>query len=963
MKKNKLIYTLFSLSLLVTGCTPTNNSNSSSSSSNSSIIEIISGVEIVGPTSVNVGKTITLVADVIGSENDEVTWNSSNNSIATINQNGMLKGISEGNVEITATSIKDPSKSQSITIKVILLKSTEIELLIEESNNVTYDEYLDKYTVAIGQSFYINTLFGPENTKSPDVHYTIIYPDGSEYNSMVTLEYIENTNRAKVTSFVALEGVIIKANGTFNDLTGNDLYDSIILDIVDNNLNSYNSILNTVKSFKEKEQSSLISSSITRTKITTQDNKTIKKVEDIEHNSYINASYTNKNIKTYYNETLNNEESHHYYQGVSNVNNVQGYYAFEYDKSNNKIIELFDKVIENNSQIKENTFQNYIDKSSLLFDKYNSVTYGYSELLTNILSSSSYLYEGDLTSFGNSYIYAYANYEINIDSFKITSTYENENSNLHYSLSLEVNYSNNMLESYKFSEDALIKDLNNNDISINYVEEANNFVYSNKLNDTIDNNNNYLDLNQYLVTDFEIIEFNEKDTNGKYDYSNSNKYGANIVSNSQELTKYTISYDKALVLKMNALTPNTADVNFDTFKCSSSNTNQIPNSESIHDGIFVINAKKDPVTAKYSEGIATFTFTSSLGIEKKIIVEFVKTVLKKVTLSYGDETPTFNESSNRYVFNSIFEGEYSSYFYINTTPDESKYEFDINIIEGNKNGIELFQYEDNNKFGYPGFSFAIHGITTGTYAFEVYVVGYEAIKDSKTYEITVDETYSSEFIAQSIIGKTYSNKASISTYSFIFENETTLKYIQNDYDTTLEKTFIYRIEDGHIIIDEIQSFDAGMYYSRINKGDIYFTKDFKTLRFNLEIYDADRLAGVSAFSYHEFKYTPEKVTIDNLINYINGKTLNDSEGIISVTFDNGKGTFYFYNYSKELLAIFEFDYKYDNNAFVVYNSTSNTNNYSLIDNKCEFDEYNQRLVFRINNNIYGVDDRYYVNLY
>ena len=103
--------------------------------------------------------------------------------------------------------------------------------------------------------------------------------------------------------------------------------------------------------------------------------------------------------------------------------------------------------------------------------------------LLNILNSSSYLYEGDLSSFGNSYIYARANYEIKTNSFKITSTYEDENSNLHYSLSLEVNYSNDLIESYRFTEDVLIKGLEKNDISINFIEEANDFVYSNKLNE------------------------------------------------------------------------------------------------------------------------------------------------------------------------------------------------------------------------------------------------------------------------------------------------------------------------------------------------------------------------------------------------------------------------------------------------------------------------------------------------
>ena len=72
----------------------------------------------------------------------------------------------------------------------------------------------------------------------------------------------------------------------------------------------------------------------------------------------------------------------------------------------------------------------------------------------------------------------------------------------------------------------------------------------------------------------------------------ADKYGANK-TNENGLVKYSTTYDKTIILKAEAITPNTANINIDHINATSSNTEQIPNVTSVGDGIFAINAKKD----------------------------------------------------------------------------------------------------------------------------------------------------------------------------------------------------------------------------------------------------------------------------------------------------------------------------------------------------------------------------------
>lgn len=72
-------------------------------------------------TTVNVNGNLTLTGTVTmsdGSKNANVSWASSNTAMATVDQNGVVTGISAGPVTITATSIQDNSRSGSINLQV-----------------------------------------------------------------------------------------------------------------------------------------------------------------------------------------------------------------------------------------------------------------------------------------------------------------------------------------------------------------------------------------------------------------------------------------------------------------------------------------------------------------------------------------------------------------------------------------------------------------------------------------------------------------------------------------------------------------------------------------------------------------------------------------------------------------------------------------------------------------------------
>ena len=94
-------------------------------------------------TEVEIGSTISLTATVNPSEaSQEVTWSTSDETIATVSPSGSVRGIAEGKVTITATSDVDATISDSVEITVI---TPTIDPSEDFANMdfATHDEYVN----------------------------------------------------------------------------------------------------------------------------------------------------------------------------------------------------------------------------------------------------------------------------------------------------------------------------------------------------------------------------------------------------------------------------------------------------------------------------------------------------------------------------------------------------------------------------------------------------------------------------------------------------------------------------------------------------------------------------------------------------------------------------------------------------------------------------------------------------
>ena len=78
----------------------------------------IQNITISGPTKVDVGKTIKFTANISpkNATNKNVTWSSSNKSVATVDASGTVKGLKEGLTVISATTENGKTAAMKITV-------------------------------------------------------------------------------------------------------------------------------------------------------------------------------------------------------------------------------------------------------------------------------------------------------------------------------------------------------------------------------------------------------------------------------------------------------------------------------------------------------------------------------------------------------------------------------------------------------------------------------------------------------------------------------------------------------------------------------------------------------------------------------------------------------------------------------------------------------------------------------
>ncbi|MCQ2797943.1 MAG: Ig-like domain-containing protein [Bacilli bacterium] len=92
-------------------------------------------VEVYGTNSIFVGKESQFSAYVTNADDPTVIWDSSDTSVATVTNDGLVTGVSDGQATILVTSVEDDTKSASITFKVItglVLEATEFEVMAKD---------------------------------------------------------------------------------------------------------------------------------------------------------------------------------------------------------------------------------------------------------------------------------------------------------------------------------------------------------------------------------------------------------------------------------------------------------------------------------------------------------------------------------------------------------------------------------------------------------------------------------------------------------------------------------------------------------------------------------------------------------------------------------------------------------------------------------------------------------------
>ena len=126
MKSNKklllLVTSLFSLSVL-TGCFNRNKSSSNDDGDDSAQVEpkVLSLKLYAGDDLIVKGKTLALAAvvETQGSASKLATFASSDPSVATVDDSGVVTGVKVGEVTITATAKDDASKKDSLKLNVV----------------------------------------------------------------------------------------------------------------------------------------------------------------------------------------------------------------------------------------------------------------------------------------------------------------------------------------------------------------------------------------------------------------------------------------------------------------------------------------------------------------------------------------------------------------------------------------------------------------------------------------------------------------------------------------------------------------------------------------------------------------------------------------------------------------------------------------------------------------------------
>ncbi len=878
MKKSFKIASFAILAVLLTSCggegstilSSSGTTTSETSDSTSSAIAP-SSVYIAGSSSVRVGASIQLEAALDNGESDTFTWSVSDSSIASVDSNGTVTGISEGTVTVYATSSSYPSLAGEKTISVIADQATAVTMSVEgyapDSSGI--------YNIPIGETFRIVLTLNDANARTPDS-----YAFSSSTSSSSTPSYLTLTNNgdgtADAVAYSTDTGVTIKGTATYS-ASSTSLSDAALFNFYDDNASDYNSFRNYVSSFSSIEKSSLVSSTITRT---------IEEDGSISTEKAINTIYSDAT----YTEVDDDGETTNYYSGYYRLTNSTRYYSFSYD-DDMSVNTLYD-----NEAVTDT------DNAGTGVDYHSGPSYyGIANVINSYLCGSSSL-SGSFLPLGNSNIYASATFSEEEDAWNVYSSYTDADTANTYNISLVVNKDATYgIKGYTFTET-----VSSSSSTSTYTETASDFVFSSSKSNNTSSDDKYIDIASYYMTAYHLEDVTGNDSYAYY--QDESKYGADEVTtedyNGETISHYTLTNNKSLAIAVVPDAPSTASTQIDSITVSTAAVEEGKTSITaptiLGNGIGLLNApQNDSGVTQTSDTYVTYQ--SINGITHTIRVTFIDSVSSYLTVDHVSNND----------FGTIFKGELSDYCLINTDDDSLEYTYKLVIDEGEENGISLYQWAEANTEGMPGYSYSIQGNIVGTYKFHFATNEDESIV-SEQFTITVEAPYTAEYLSENIVGRTYVMKwqGSSYTWSAYFESSTNIVFTEKISYSSVELTqnIAYHFEEGAIVVDENVAFSgerqsedsssssiSGFYFGSLQAGNILFSRDLKTLTFYLAI------SGESNYAKYDFTLDESEEKSD-FYNYIDGKTYTSSTTVfisgygqvsISVAFNNGVATMTF----------------------------------------------------------------------
>ena len=898
MKKKFLALTLLSGAMLVgtclTGC-------GEETPNPDPVVDKVTGVAIAGPLSVRLGGTITLTADCLGSKDDRVTWESLNTSVATIDSNGVVRGVSLGTATIKATSVKDPSFSSEWEIKVTGETSNSIKLIIEESDDIRIDEN-GVYQIPGGKTFRVNYELGNSNATKPDsIAYTFSYSDGSQATGQDCVIEHQEDGSALVTFNKVFTGGVISVSASYSASVEGSIRDAAMVASYDKNADNVARLDKILDGIQEQELNSLVRATHTyKTENLTQ----VSKFNSFEDSTYTSITETNSDNET----TVTNAYS------VIDKDEC-AFYFFSYDEE-----KRIDQMFANQTFIEEAAYQ-YEEYAKLPNFIINDLpVYGFSSILNSIANEASY--RGD-SAFGDFVARGNATYTFTETSAKVETKYE-DNFGYFVGINFEIGFNSTyQLTSfnYKYSLGSSADTL-----EVVFEESGSDFVYETKGADTL----NKIDIKDYYITDFDLEyvdnyeEIAGSSDGERYDISGSE-------TGEDGVTTYTLTYDHSLPLRIANIAPTTGSTLIDI--ASVNVTNAETGSRDIviyEDGIAVINAPRDS-QGTYLETTDTVTFTTRGGASKTAKIVWTAPEVGGIVFDCPNDT----ETNTTHVFDDVRLYQETEYFWLNTESDDTSYEFDMRITSGDADGLSLVPHDGDTDKEVPEGAYTIEALKAGTYTFYFYIVGHENEFKTETFTLKVLEPISVDEYKANLIGKTYEYSTGTMEYSLKFENETTMVLTmptvsgdREEGDTPSESGEVsvnikYQISAGRVTVlsdaagGVNQIFNSNdSYYESVYAGDIDISEDYRNVTLQLRL-RSDAINDPYNYNYNSVTFTLPADTSDLAGNSYKGEEFLNGYGsrcTLTVTFTNdSEGTFVLTNNNNQSVVA-EYSFKYTSNV-------------------------------------------------